>query len=261
MRRVAILAFCFLLPATRPTPAQSPDQALNDFRTQVLHQRLILQNFSADASPNFEWAANGISSAPPKVRTLGVFKFSSAKLHNDTLELSGRRSTIYKDKNEKPKLLGDAPVVIRIALNGADPTQVLLRLKQELFFPTLQAAVTAIPVLDRQMLYPADEPQPSTSLCPTAGAHYQRPQAVYQESADFTEEALRVYFSGSVTISLTVDENGHPSDLWLKQPAGMGMDEQAIRAVSHYIFKPATCDGVNVKTPITIEQSFTIPQR
>jgi Gram-negative bacterial TonB protein C-terminal len=263
MPRVAILAFCFLLPLTTSIQAQSSDQLLKDLRSQLLNQRLILQNFSADAETDFEWTATGLSGTPPKIRTLGVFKLSSAKLHNGTLLLIGSRSTIYKDKNERPKLFGDTPIVIRIALNGADPTQVLPRLKQELFFPTLQAAITAIPLPDRQMLYPTDEPPPQhpISLCPTAGAHYEHPQVVYQETTDFTDEALRVHFGGSVTISLTVDENGHPSDLWLKQPAGMGLDEQAAKAVSHYIFKPATCDGATVRTPLMIEQNFTLPPR
>jgi hypothetical protein len=145
---------------------------------------------------------NGLSITPPKVRTLGVFKLSFANLHNGALLLTGSRSTIYKDKTGKPTLLGDTPIVIKIAFNGADPTQVLPGLKQQLFFSTLQAAIAAIPLQDRQMLYPTDEPP---------------------------------------------------------APAGLGLDEQASKSVSNYRFKPATCDGTAVKTPLMIEQTFTIP--
>jgi len=258
MRRATISVFCLLLPLTASTQAQSSDQTLKDFRAQVLNQRLILQNFSADASPNFQWTASGLLSTPPKVRTLGVFKFNSATVHNGIVELAGSRSTIYKDKKEKPKLLGDAPVVIRIALNGADPTQVLPRLKQQLFFSTLQAAIAAVPLLDQQMLYPTDEPEHPNPPCPVTGAHYERPKVIYQEEPDFTEEALRSRLGGSVAISGTIDENGHPSDLWLKKPAGLGLDEKAIKAVSDYKFQPATCDGTAVKTPITIEVNSSI---
>ena len=258
MRRVTILVSCFLLSLTAPIQSQSLDQTLKDFRAQVLNQRLILQNFSADASPDFQWTASGLSSTPPKVRTLGVFKFNSAKLHNDSLELAGRRSTIYKNKNEKLTLLGDAPVTIKIALNGANPAQVLPQLKQQLFFPALQAAIAAIPLQDQQMLYPTDEPQHPNLPCPVTGAHYERPKVIYQEEPDFTEEAIRSQLGGSVAVSVTVDENGHPSDLWLKKPAGLGLDEKAIKAVSDYKFQPATCDGTAVKTPITIEVNSSI---
>jgi TonB family protein len=256
MPRVAILAFCFLLPLTTSTQAQSSDQMLKDLRSQLLNRRLILQNFSADAETDFEWTANGLSSTSPKVRTLGVFKLSSAKLHNDSLELTGSRSTIYKDKNGKPTLLGDAPVVIKIAFNGADPTQVLPGLKQQLFFPTLQAAIAAIPLQYRQMLYPTDEPP--TSPCPATGAHYEHPRVVYQEAPGFTDEARNAHFDGSVTVLLTIDENGRSSDLWVKSPAGLGLDESATKAVFHYKFKPATCDGTAVKTPLRVEVNFAI---
>ena len=81
---------------------------------------------------------------------------------------------------------------------------------------------------------------------------------IYQEEPDFTEEAIRSQLGGSVAVSVTVDENGHPSDLWLKKPAGLGLDEKAIKAVSDYKFQPATCDGTAVKTPITIEVNSSI---
>jgi TonB family protein len=262
MSRVAILVFCFLLPFTASTQAQSSDQILKDFRAQVLHQRLILQNFSADAEIDFEWTANGLSNNPPKVRTLGVFKLSSANLHNGILLLTGSRSTIYKEKIGKPTLLGDAPIVIKISLNGADPTQVLPGLKQQLFFPTLQAAIAAIPLQDRQMIYPTDEdPTPPTSLCPATGAHHEYPRVVYQEEPEFTEEARSAHFNGSVMVLMTIDERGGISDLWLKKPAGLGLDEQATKVASHYKFKPATCDGTAVKTSLVIEQTFSIPPR
>jgi TonB family protein len=261
MRRFDLLAFYILLRLAASTQAQTSDQVLRDFRTQVLHQRLILQNFSADPVTSFEWTANGLSSTPPKVRTLGVFKISSANLHNGVLLLTGSRSTIYKDRTGKPTLLGDTPIVIKIAFNVADPTQVLPGLKQQLFFPTLQAAIAAIPLQDRQMVYPTDEPPRPNPPCPVADAHYERPKLIYGEVPDLTEEAIEAHFTGSVTMIFTVDENGHPTDLWLKKPAGMGLDEQATKAVSNGKFKPATCDGTAVKTSLMAEENFTLPAR
>lgn len=259
MRRVALLAFCFFLPSATYLHAQSSDQALNEFRAQILNQRLMLQNFSADPVTNFDWTPTGLTSPPPKVRTLGVFTFTSAKLHKDSLRLLGTRSTIYKDKTADPTVLGSAPIEINIAFKGADPAQVLPALKPQLFFPTLAAATAAIPV-DYQRLLSTDRassvlPNPN---CSALGTHYERPKVIHSQPPQFSEEARRARFSGSVTILLTVDENGHASDLWLKSPAGLGLDEQAVKAVSDYTFKPATCDGTTVKTPLAVDISFTI---
>jgi hypothetical protein len=39
---------------------------------------------------------------------------------------------------------------------------------------------------------------------------------------------------------------------------GYGLDENAIRAVSHYTFEPAMKDGKPVAVPISIEVSFRL---
>jgi len=265
MRRLAISAFCFLLPWTASTQAQSSDQLLKDFRTQVLNQRLILQNFSADPVTDFEWTPTGLTSPSPRLRTLGVFKLNSAKLYKTKLELTGSRSTIYKDTNKPPKLLGDSPVVINIALNGTDPAIVLPRLRRELFFPTLQAAITAVPADDRRMLYPKDVPPNPDPPCSTAGATYIRPKAIDQASLEVSDDSAqgqlalsRPILNSSLAILYTVDETGKITDLWLKRPSGLpDVDERQARFVSDTIFKPATCDGAPVKTSFVVEVSET----
>jgi len=263
MRLVTIIAFGCLLLSTAPIHAQSPDQALNDFRAQVLKQRLILQNFSADPITNFQWTANGLASAPPKVRTLGVFTLNSAKLQGNMFLLMGDRSTLFKDKTGKWTLLGNTPITIKIALNGADPAQVLPGLKQQLFFPTVTAALAAIPPSYQRLLSvtappPSQLPLPPPPECPAAGAKYLRPEVIHQEEPYFSDEAKQARFSGSVTIVFTVDVTGHTTDLWLAQPAGLGLDNNAAKAVSDYIFKPATCNGATVATPVIVAIGFKI---
>jgi TonB family protein len=261
MRRVALLACFYLLASTPSSHAQSPDQALNDFRTHVLNQRLILQNFIADPVVNFEWTAAGLVSRPPKLRTVGIFTFRSANLQKDRMELTGSRSTFYQDKNKKPTLLGSAPILVTIALKGADPTQVLAQLSRELFYPTPEAAFAAVPVEDRKLLSltndpPQENPSKSRPNCPAAGSQYVEAKALHIAEPEFSDEARSARFSGSSTILLTVDESGRTTDLWLQKPAGLGLDEQAAKAVSNYIFKPATCDGVAVKTSLFVEVNF-----
>jgi len=257
MSRLAISAFCLLLPLAPSTHAQSSDQAMQDFRAQVLNQPLTLQSFSADPVTNYVWTATGLSTSTPKLRTLGVFTFSSVKLHKDDLLLTGTRSIATKDKNGQPALLGATRVSVKIALKGIDPAQVLPALKQQLFFPNLATAPAAVPV-EYQRLLSTDRASSvlSNPNCSALGTHYERPNVTHSQPPQFSEEARRARFSGSVTIILTVDENGHASDLWLKSPAGLGLDEQVVKAVSDSTFKPATCDGTTVKTPLAVDISF-----
>lgn len=136
------------------------------------------------------------------------------------------------------------------------------QLKSLLFFPTLEAAVAAMPAQYQRMLSLADKPptQPPTAFpppCPAGASHFVRPKVVHSEVPGLTDDARLVHFSGIVSILTTVDETGRTTDLWLKIPAGLGLDEAAAASVSGYKFKPATCSGVPVKVPLEVEVNFT----
>jgi protein TonB len=44
---------------------------------------------------------------------------------------------------------------------------------------------------------------------------------------------------GVVTVSFVVDTGGHPTDVRVVKSLGMGLDKEAIEAVSQYRFTPA----------------------
>ena len=223
-------------------------------------QRLILRTFSADPVTNFAWATNGLSSTPPKLRTLAVFTLSSVKLHDDTIELIGRRSTFFQEANAKPALAGDARVALEIALNGADPTRVLPALKSLLFFDSLEAAMMAVPQDYRKILLQPDASKKGDgrpASCPAA-AQYERPKVIFAPDPEMSDQARRMRFTGSVETVITVGVDGHPHDLWLRKPADLGLDEKAIKAVSGYVFKPATCNGVPIELAQRIDVNFTM---
>jgi len=64
--------------------------------------------------------------------------------------------------------------------------------------------------------------------------------------------------SGDVEIYLWVLPDGSPSRLRIAKAAGMGMDEQALLALSHYKFKPATKDGKPITVDLYVDVNFQI---
>jgi protein TonB len=65
-------------------------------------------------------------------------------------------------------------------------------------------------------------------------------------------------FSGSVQISLWVDENGDPSHILVIRGLGMGLDERAVEMARQYKFKPATKKGKPVKVEIYMDVNFRL---
>ena len=64
--------------------------------------------------------------------------------------------------------------------------------------------------------------------------------------AEFSDEARRAHFEGTVVFQVLVSEDGLPSKAKIVAPAGKGLDEKALAAVGKYRFRPATLEGMPV---------------
>jgi len=76
------------------------------------------------------------------------------------------------------------------------------------------------------------------------------PRVLHASNPEFTDPARHAKFSGIVRVYLWVDEKGLPTHLELLQPAGMGLDEEAIASIQEYRFSPATLDSRPVKVDL-----------
>jgi TonB family protein len=63
---------------------------------------------------------------------------------------------------------------------------------------------------------------------------------------------------GKVIIAGTVETSGKIDDLWITQGTGFHLDESAARAVSQYVFTPATCHSEPVAADLHLEVNFDI---
>jgi TonB family protein len=82
------------------------------------------------------------------------------------------------------------------------------------------------------------------------------PVLIHQSQPEYSAEARNAQLEGSVALSLVVSANGHPSDIRVRKSVGMGLDENAVAAVSAWRFKPAMKGYQPVAVESTIEVSF-----
>lgn len=97
------------------------------------------------------------------------------------------------------------------------------------------------------------------------GGHYRAgyggvsaPVVIYQVDPEFSDEARRAKYEGICNVSLMVDAQGNPQNVRVPRALGMGLDEEAIKAVKQYKFKPAMFQGHPVPVEITVEVNFRI---
>ncbi|MGI4826637.1 MAG: energy transducer TonB [Janthinobacterium lividum] len=101
----------------------------------------------------------------------------------------------------------------------------------------------------------ATEPAVGSPAGMAKGAHAPQrhlipPVLIRSEAPDYTDEARRQRISGVVQLSLTVDEKGLPQNVQVSRGKGKALDDEAVKAVRQYKFKPALQDGKPV--PVTI---------
>ena len=92
----------------------------------------------------------------------------------------------------------------------------------------------------------------------SVGGSVSAPVVLIAPDAMFSEEARKAKVGGNVLVYLQVDTNGRPSHERVIRGIGMGLDEKAVEAVSHYKFKPAMENGHAVPVEMQVEVNFEI---
>lgn len=84
------------------------------------------------------------------------------------------------------------------------------------------------------------------------------PVPVYKIEPEYSEEARKAKYQGTVVLSVVIDATGKPTELKVIRPLGLGLDEKAIEAVRKWRFRPGTKEGKPVAVFATIEVNFRL---
>jgi protein TonB len=90
------------------------------------------------------------------------------------------------------------------------------------------------------------------------GGRVSAPTVLFKVEPEYSEEARKAKWQGTVTLSVIVDETGHPKNVSVQRSLGMGLDQKAIDAVSQWRFKPGLKDGKPVPVIAFIEVNFRL---
>jgi protein TonB len=84
------------------------------------------------------------------------------------------------------------------------------------------------------------------------------PAVLYKIDPEYSEEARKAKYSGTVVLYIEVDQTGHAKNLRVVKGIGLGLDEKAIEAVTKWRFKPGLKDGKPVVVAAHIEVNFRL---
>src|SRR5215472_7299002 len=84
------------------------------------------------------------------------------------------------------------------------------------------------------------------------------PQLLTKIEPEYSEEARKAKYQGTVLLYVQVDPSGKATNMRVVRSLGLGLDEKAMEAVRKWKFKPGYKDGKPVTVEATIEVNFRL---
>jgi TonB family protein len=84
------------------------------------------------------------------------------------------------------------------------------------------------------------------------------PRAIYAPDPNYPVEARKVKYEGTVILFVVIDAAGTTRDIQITKPLGLGLDENAVSAVSTWKFEPGQKDGKPVSVGVEIHVNFRL---
>jgi len=223
----------------------------------------------------FDGQGNLIGKLPSGPFTLAGFQFSKAKIRGDHLWISGERVGIAFDNNGVHRQVisgltididnhgGDdfGPAVSAIFADGlSDLTPSMpsywQAYAQKNFAGQMDTSIKNSTV-DIWKLHKQKQQEDGAKTMHVGGS-VRPPKLLNSVNPDFTGVARALKANGDVQVYLWVESDGSISHLQVARPAGLGLDENALAAVSQYKFAPAMRDGIPVTVDLYVDVNFRI---
>ena len=90
------------------------------------------------------------------------------------------------------------------------------------------------------------------------GGGVSQPSVIYKVDPEYSEEARKAKYSGTVLLQLVVDVDGRAKAIKVVKGVGLGLDERAIEAVQKWKFLPGKKNGQPVPVYATVEVNFRL---
>ncbi len=90
------------------------------------------------------------------------------------------------------------------------------------------------------------------------GGGVSAPVPIFKVEPEYSEEARKAKFQGTVLLAIVVDESGQTGNVRVVRALGMGLDEKAMEAVRKWRFKPGYKDGKPVAVMANVEVNFRL---
>jgi TonB family protein len=282
LSRTGTVAALLALTLLSMQPARA-DQALEkQVKFDYLEKVLTLRHFYSSEHLKFHSDGTLQGNAPLGSWTVdGQIEVEDIHVHGTQLAIKGRRIHRIFDAQQKPldqlatvrnapgkqqkdleKDLQHLKVEIQIELPTQNPDEKDVSAAIHVVFLTgSESMMDIVPAywlgyFAKLEGKPRPAPETKVHAAFRVGGGVSAPHALYSPDPEYSDEARKAKYMGTVVLVLVVDSSGAPTNVQIVRPLGLGLDERAVNAVSSWRFRPAERDGQPVSVAINVEVNF-----
>lgn len=238
-------------------PALANNELKDTLKKHYEKQILVLRTPFQPGDQQFDSTGKPLKDPPANQwRVYGPLLITSIKSERNKLRLEGVRVSSPRDLKPAHQMLLQSGKTIKVdihldhPLSSADDAQAIL---DRVFFPELKAAPYSQPEYRRP-----DQDLGAGQNIQHVGSGVSAPKAIYAPDPDFSDQARKAKYQGTVVMNVLIDATGRVARIKLTRPLGMGLDEKAMEKITTWKFNPATRDGQPVAVEVNVEVSFNL---
>jgi TonB family protein len=253
-RKAAFLLLARSLAPAATARAESLKDALSH---QYKKQVLALRTPFTHGDQKFDSSGQPLNARPSDPWLLnGAIHVEKLNLSKDTLRLEGPRVAVSNQKKKGKLVLIPFSKSVRIdihldqPLNSLDDAQAVL---SRVFFLEGDVTEHIKPKFRR-----SDDNTPDDEIFHVKKDDVLPPRPTYTPEPQFSEEARRARFQGTVILKIVINKAGNVVRVKLERALGMGLDENAMEGVKSWRFTPTIRNGQPVAVEMNIEVAFNL---
>ncbi|MFZ0689579.1 MAG: energy transducer TonB [Acidobacteriaceae bacterium] len=271
-RACFVFVVCLLTVCLGTTQTQPTEQEL---KNRLSAQFLVVRGMYNGSLLSFDAQGNLLGTSGTAPFGASALRVDRVRLQGDMLKIRAMRcGLVFSGGTDSPEPgevhavpLKGQKVTIMIARDAAHPEGVDAALGNVFSIGIDEKLASTLPGYWQPWVHRYLHPdQPVTAVAAVAAMfqmlkehpEIKPPRLIRAPDPAFSAAAKARKFQGMAVLGLMVDRNGDPQDIFIRQPLGMGLDEEAVRAVSQYKFKAAMKDGEPIEVGINIQVNFRI---
>lgn len=268
------MAQATLLICAASVPAWSQEnQVQRDLNSEFKGKTLLLRHFYENYDLEYDAHGDVVGDVKPSPWTLAYVKIAKVLVTSHGIEIMGNRKGAWY-RGEKPDMqeLGKQRIHVSMPISDSDSSATLRPIFKRIFLDADEDLRPMVPECWqsyfggrdpetrseawRGMLEKDNDPPIVKKVDGASFSGISAPRITFNPDPNYTKVAASNHVEGTSVLRTVVNANGMTSHVAVARPLGMGLDEQAVLAVSQWKFQPAKRDGVPVRVQIAVEVSF-----